>query len=48
MKISTRDIALMIDHSLLNPILTDKDLIEGIELAKEFSVISICIKPYFF
>jgi deoxyribose-phosphate aldolase len=47
MKISTRDIALMIDHSLLNPVLTDKDLIEGIELAKEFSVISICIKPYF-
>lgn len=47
MRISTKDVALMIDHSLLNPVLTDKDLIEGIELAKEFSVISICIKPYF-
>ncbi len=40
-------LAKMIDHSLLNPVMTDKDLLEGIETAKKYKVASVCIKPYF-
>ncbi len=29
------DIAQMIDHSLLNPVLTDQDIIEGCRIAME-------------
>jgi deoxyribose-phosphate aldolase len=36
-----------IDHSLLNPVMTDQVLIEGIEIAKKHQVASVCIKPYF-
>jgi deoxyribose-phosphate aldolase len=36
----------MIDHSLLHPTLTDKELIAGCELAKSYNVASVCIKPY--
>jgi len=38
--------AKMIDHSLLHPALTDKELKDGCELAKKFNVASVCIKPY--
>ena len=41
------DIAKMIDHSLLQPVLTDADLEQGCRLAREYEVASICIKPYF-
>jgi deoxyribose-phosphate aldolase len=41
------DIAQIIDHSLLNPALTDQDLLDGIALAKSHKVASVCIKPYF-
>ena len=37
----------MIDHSLLNPTMTDQILLEGIEIAKKYKVASVCIKPYF-
>lgn len=40
------EIAKMIDHSLLHPTLTDNELIHGCELAKQFNVASVCIKPY--
>ena len=40
------EIAKMIDHSLLHPTLTDKELREGCEFAKEHKVASVCIKPY--
>ena len=46
-EITVRDIALMIDHSLLNPVLTDEELIAGIDIAKKYNVVSICIKPYY-
>ncbi len=36
----------MIDHSLLHPTMTDKDLHTGCELAKHYDVASVCIKPY--
>lgn len=40
-------VAKVIDHSLLNPTLTDKDLNDGLETAKKYKVASVCIKPYF-
>lgn len=42
-----RDIAKMIDHSLLNPILTDEELERGCRIAREYDVASVCIKPYY-
>jgi len=41
------DIAKMIDHSLLNPVLTDEDLEAGLRLALEYDVASVCIMPYY-
>ena len=40
------DFAKMIDHSLLQPTLTDSDLESGCLLAREYDVASVCIKPY--
>jgi deoxyribose-phosphate aldolase len=40
------DIARMIDHSLLQPTLTDADMEKGCLLAREYAVASVCIKPY--
>ena len=39
-------IAKMIDHSLLQPNLTDAELEQGCRLAREYGVASVCIKPY--
>jgi deoxyribose-phosphate aldolase len=41
------DIAKMIDHSLLNPVLTDEELETGCGLARDYDVASVCIKPYY-
>lgn len=40
------DIAKMIDHSLLNPTLTDRQLEEGCRLALQYDTASVCILPY--
>jgi len=40
-------IAKMIDHSLLNPVMTDEELEEGLKVALEYNVASVCIKPYY-
>jgi deoxyribose-phosphate aldolase len=40
------DIARMLDHSLLQPVLTDGELQQGCRLAREYDVASVCIKPY--
>ena len=40
------ELAKMIDHSLLHPTMTDEDLKKGCEIAKEYQVASVCIKPY--
>ena len=40
------DLAKMFDHSLLQPTLTDADLDRGFELAREYRVASVCVKPY--
>jgi len=37
----------MIDHSLLNPTLSDRELEEGCDLAVRYDVASICIVPYY-
>jgi deoxyribose-phosphate aldolase len=42
----TLSLAHYIDHSLLNPTLTDDELRKGCELAKRCQVASVCIKPY--
>lgn len=41
------DIAKMIDHSLLQPTLTDDELEAGCRLALEYDVASVCTKPYY-
>jgi deoxyribose-phosphate aldolase len=38
-------IAKMIDHSLLNPTLTDEEIISGCELAKNYHVATVCVRP---
>ncbi len=40
-----QEIAKMIDHSLLNPTLTDADIIAGCQLADEYNVASVCVRP---
>jgi deoxyribose-phosphate aldolase len=39
-------VAKMLDHSLLNPKMTDRDLVAGCEYARDAGVASVCIKPY--
>lgn len=41
------DIAKMIDHSLLNPSLTVRELEAGCQLAVAYEVASVCILPYY-
>lgn len=41
-----KELAKMIDHSLLHPTMTDQDLLDGCAIAKEYDVASVCIKPY--
>jgi len=36
----------MIDHSILNPVMTDTDLIRECGIAKKYKVASVCVKPY--
>jgi len=40
-----QEIAKMIDHSLLNPTLTDADIIAGCKLADDYKVASVCVRP---
>jgi len=46
MEEKVRDLAKMIDHSILHPTFTDNDLKEGCETAKKYNVASVCVKPY--
>ncbi|MBI1322874.1 deoxyribose-phosphate aldolase [bacterium] len=39
------DVAKTIDHSLLQPFLTDAEMRAGCELARRYDVASVCIKP---
>lgn len=46
MRYSYDDLAKMIDHSLLHPTMTDRELASGCRLARKYKVASVCIKPY--
>lgn len=46
MKYTYSELAKMIDHSLLNPAMSDKELEEGCKVAIKYGVASVCIKPY--
>jgi deoxyribose-phosphate aldolase len=41
------DVAQSIDHALLNPALTDRELEAGCRLAVHYGVASVCVMPYF-
>ena len=43
--LTVKDIAKMIDHSLLNPKFTDDDIREGCALAKLYDVATVCVRP---
>jgi deoxyribose-phosphate aldolase len=43
---SVRDLAKMIDHSILQPTHTDNDLKKQCEIALKYDVASVCVKPY--
>lgn len=47
MKYTLNELAGMLDHSLLQPTMTDKDLEEGCAIAAKYHVASVCIKPYY-
>jgi deoxyribose-phosphate aldolase len=44
--IKVKDLAKMIDHSILHPTMTDSDLERGCAVAKKYDVASVCVKPY--
>ncbi len=41
-----KELAKMIDHSILHPTMTDDDLRRECEVAKKYDVASVCVKPY--
>ncbi len=47
MRYSYAELAGMIDHSLLHPTMTDRELRAGCRLARKYKVASVFIKPYF-
>jgi len=47
MKYTYDELAKMIDHSLLHPTMTDRELDDGCRLAAQYGVASVCIKPYY-
>ncbi len=44
---SYRELAKMIDHSLLKPTMTEAELEAGCRLAVEYDVATVCIMPYY-
>ena len=43
---TVKELAKMIDHSLLHPTMTDDDLTRGCMIARKYDTASVCIKPY--
>jgi deoxyribose-phosphate aldolase len=43
---TTKELAKMIDHSILHPTFTDDDLNRECEVATKYDVASVCVKPY--
>ena len=46
MDITFRDLAKMIDHSLLHPTMTDEQVRAGCQISRKYGVASACVKPY--
>jgi deoxyribose-phosphate aldolase len=47
MKYTYEELAGMIDHSLLHPTMTDRELEDGCRAGVAYGVASVCIKPYY-
>ncbi|PQO47909.1 deoxyribose-phosphate aldolase [Blastopirellula marina] len=47
MKYQYEELAKMIDHALLHPTMTDGEMDAGCQLAMEYGVASVCVKPYY-
>jgi deoxyribose-phosphate aldolase len=47
MNYTYQEMAKTIDHSLLNPTLTEEDLERGIQVALDYDVASVCIMPFY-
>ena len=46
MNAKVKELAKMIDHSILHPTMTDEILVRECEVAKKYDVASVCVKPY--
>lgn len=46
MSVTLKQVAKMIDHSLLHPTMTDADVDAGLSIAKKYGVATACVKPY--
>lgn len=44
--VTLKELAKMIDHSLLHPTMTDADITAGCKLACEYDTATVCVKPY--
>jgi deoxyribose-phosphate aldolase len=42
-----KELAKMIDHSLLHPTMNDAELDKGCEIAAAYDVATVCVKPYY-
>ena len=45
MALTPKDIAGMLDHSMLQPWLTDADIRQGCEIALKYETASVCARP---
>ncbi|KUO51613.1 MAG: 2-deoxyribose-5-phosphate aldolase [Desulfitibacter sp. BRH_c19] len=44
--LNAKEIAKMIDYPMLKPEMTDEEVIEGCKIANEYSVATVCVRPY--
>ena len=47
MELTYTELSKMIDHALLRPYMSFDELEEGIEMAREYDIASVCILPYY-
>jgi deoxyribose-phosphate aldolase len=45
-KVSIPQIAKLIDHSLLQPTMTDEEILKGLKTARDLGTATACVKPY--
>jgi deoxyribose-phosphate aldolase len=46
MKYSYTELAKMIDHALLHPTMTEAEAVAGCQMAVDYGIASVCVKPY--